>query len=249
MRALLLLCVPALAAAQPAKPVPPAPTPAQALAKVEATYAKATTITGTFTQTALNTTFGTTRVSGGTFAIAKPDKLRFEYVSKKKKLDKIFLFDGATLWYEEPLNRTVTKASASASDMPAALAFLVNPGQLARSFAIAAPADPGHLVPGSVVLELTPKQTSVSVAKIELVADPATWTVARSIVYAPSGDKTTYDLSAVDLAAKLPADRFAYAPPKGYRVRVEQPAAPAKSGTPADPKSPKKSPAAPPKRP
>lgn len=241
MRALLALCIPALAAAQPAPK--PAPTPAQALAKIEATYAKATAIRGEFTQIALNATFGTTTLSGGTFELAKPDKIRFDYVSKKKKLDKIFLFDGTTLWYEQPLNRRVTKTTASASDIPAAIAFLTNPGQLAKDFTIAAPANKNHLVPGAVVLELTPKQPSASYAMIQLVVDPATWTVPRSIVYVPSGDTTTYELSNLDLAAKLAPDRFTYTPPKGYAVTV----APAPKAPVAPPKPP--APTTPPKRP
>ncbi len=240
MRALLLLCIPALAAAQPAPPTAPGPTPAQALAKIEATYAKATAITGDFSQSVLNATFGTTTPSGGTFALAKPDKLRFDYVNKKKKPDKTFLFDGTTFWYVDLLNRRATKSTASASAIPAALAFLTNPAQLAKDFTIAAPANQSQLVAGSVVLELTPKQPSASYAKIQLVVDPATWTVPRSIVYAPSGDTTTYALSNLDLAAKVAPDRFTFTPPKSYAVTT----APAEPATPAT-----KAPATPPKRP
>lgn len=218
--ALVLLCVPALAAAQPSSST----TPAQALAKIEATYAKATEISGSFTQIQLNATFGLTTLAEGTFEIARPDKLRFDYFNKKKKLDKIFLFDGTTLWWEQTLNRTVTKTTASTSEIPAALAFLANPGQLAKDFTVGPPANKSHLVPGSIVLELTPKQPSAAYTAIQLVVEPATWTVPRSIVYAPSGDTMTYELRDVNLAAKLAPARFAYTPPKGFQVKAPKPA-------------------------
>ncbi len=235
-RAVLALLVPTLAAAQPA-----APTPAQSLAKVEATYAKATEIAGSFTQIQLNATFGTTTLSGGTFEVAKPDKLRFDYVNKKQKPDKSFVFDGTTLWIEVPMNRRVTKTAASTSALPAAIGFLANPGQLAKDFTIAAPANKNHLVPGNIVLELTPKQPSAVYKAIQLVIDPATWTVPRSIVYAPSGDSMTYELVGVNLAAKLPANRFAYVAPKGYQVVIV--------GSSATPATRPKPPTTPPKRP
>ena len=228
--ALLALLVPSFAAAQHSGLNL---TPAQSLAKVEATYVKATQMKGEFTQIVLNATFGTTELSGGTFEVAKPDKLRFDYVNKKTKPDKSFVFDGTSLWYEETLNRKVRKTAASTSALPSAIAFLTNPGQLATDFTIAAPANKNHLVPGAIVLELTPKQASATYAMIQLVVDPSTWTVPRSIVYAPSGDSTTYELRNVDLAAKLPADRFAYVPPKGFDVVTvkapkTKPTAPAK---------------------
>ena len=164
---------------------------------------------------------------------SKPDKVRFDYVNKKQKPDKSFVFDGTTLWYEETLNRKVTKTAASTSALPSAVAFLTNPGQLANDFTVAAPANKHHLVPGAIVLELTPKQPSATYAMIQLVVDPTTWTVPRSIVYAPGGDSTTYELRSVNLAAKLPADRFVYVVTKGYQVQTvaaptTKPTAPAK---------------------
>ncbi|MEO7092379.1 MAG: outer membrane lipoprotein carrier protein LolA [Polyangiales bacterium] len=210
---LALLLVPSIAAAQVA-----APAPAATLAKVEATYAKATAMAGEFTQITLNTTFGTTEMSHGTFEVAKPDKLRFDYVNKKQKPDKSFVFDGTTLWLEQPMNRRVTKTAASTSTLPSAIGFLASPGQLAKDFTIGAPANKSHLVAGKVVLELTPKQPSAAYKMIQLVVDPTTWTVPRSIVYAPSGDSVTYELVRVNLDAKLAADRFAYVVPKGYEL-------------------------------
>lgn len=206
-------------------------TPAQALVKVEATYANATEISGSFTQIQLNATFGTTELSGGTFEVAKPDKIRFDYVTKKQKPDKSFVFDGSTLWYQQTLNRKVTKTAAKTSALPSAIAFLASPGAIAKDFTIAAPANKNHLVPGAIVLELTPKQPSAAYATIELVVDPSTWTVPRSIVYAPSGDAMTYELTNVNLAAKLAPDRFVYTPPKGYAV-VTVPAKPTASSKP-----------------
>lgn len=219
--ALVAIVVVSATALKPAVAQPSASklTPAQALSKVEDTYAKATAVSGAFAQTVVNQAYGTTTTSSGTFEVSRPDKLRFDYL-KGKKLDRAFIFDGKTLWIDTPKNLEVMKQAATGSSLPAALAFLGAKGALAKDFTIAAPASPNNLVPGAIVLELTPKQPSASYASVRLVLDPTTWTVTRSIVTAPSGDTQTFELTKVDLAAKLDAKRFTFvvADHKNYKV-------------------------------
>jgi outer membrane lipoprotein-sorting protein len=204
--ALLALLAPAIAMATPAVLKL---TPAQTLAKVEATYRDAKQISGAFAQTETNKTFGTVKTSAGTFAIVRPDKLRLDYV-RSDKLDRAFIFDGKTLWIDEPRNSEVKMTPATSSDLPTTLAFLTGTGTLAKAFTVAAPKDANDLVPGAIVLELVPKQPSASYTRLQLVVDPTSWTVTRSLVTAASGNTTSFQLTKIDLAAKLDAKRFTW---------------------------------------
>lgn len=97
--AFALVLAPGLAAAQ---------TSGEVLANIDATYAGAKQVSASFTQTVVNTTFGTTTVSTGEVYV-RPGKMRWDYKTKKKALDKSFIFDGTTLWVVEPANRQVLK--------------------------------------------------------------------------------------------------------------------------------------------
>lgn len=184
--------------------------PADIVAKVEATYKDAASVTATFTKTQVNATFGTTTVSTGTVAFQRPGKMAWEFVDKKKKRDNEFLFDGTAGWMIKHKNKEVLQQAMSASDLPAVVAFLAGAGSLAKDFTIATPTDKSLLVPGANVVELRPKAPSASYKSMLLVIDPTTWTVTRTVVLAPSGEKTTYELTNVDTKAKLDAKRFTF---------------------------------------
>lgn len=222
--ALITLAIPAVAAAQPAGP-PIRLSPADALAKVEATYVSAKQVQGAFVQTVHNQTFGKNSVSRGTFYVTRPDKLRWDY-GTPSKLVRSFIFDGKTLWVVEPAKREVITYQTQTSTMPAAISFLTGAGSLAKEFTVRAPSDKGALVPGAVVLELVPNQPSAQYKQLRLVVDPQTWTVSRSIVTAPGGDVETFELSSVDLTAKLAPKVFEFSPKSvpGYKI-IAAPAA------------------------
>jgi len=218
--ALAVILVPGLAAAQPASAKLTAP---EVLAKVDATYAGAKQLSATFTQTVVNTTFGTTTVSTGTVSVARPGKMRWDYASKnKKKTDgKSFIFDGTTLWALEPANTKVYKHTVVAGTMPAAIAFLTGGGSLTKEFIASAPKDKNQLVPGASVVELTPKQPSAQYKQLLLVIDPTTWTVARSIVTDSQGHSNTFEFAAVDFKARHAAGTFTFDPKTKPTWKVE----------------------------
>jgi outer membrane lipoprotein-sorting protein len=210
MRALIVLvALPAIAAAQPK----PQLTPAQALAKIEATYKKQTDLTASFTQTVTYAINDKTTKSTGTLFLAKPDKARFDYV-KKAKSDKTILFDGSTLWLVEPANLKITKQDARGSALPALFRFFTGTGSLTTEFALGTPA-PKQLVPGAIVLELLPKQPSAQYKELYLVVDPTTWTVTRATVINSSGDVNTFELANVE-TGRIKPEVFALDPKKSY---------------------------------
>ncbi|MGE0404454.1 MAG: outer membrane lipoprotein carrier protein LolA [Kofleriaceae bacterium] len=209
MRALIGIALVALVAT-PARAQPATVTPAQAAAKVEATYKDAASVTASFTKTQVNATFGMTTITSGTVAFQRPGKMAWDFVDKKKQRDNEFLFDGKDGWMIRHKNKEAVQQSMSATDLPAVIAFLAGSGSLTKDFAIAAPKDKNQLVPGAVVIELTPKAPSASFTSVLLVIDPTSWTVTRSIVFVPSGDQTTYAFANVDTKAKLDAKRFTF---------------------------------------
>lgn len=191
--ALVALFVPVLAHAQPAKPKP-VPTAAQVLAGVEATYKSTTELTATFDESVTNPIYGTTAKSTGELFAAKPDKMRWDY-KKRDKLFKWILYDGTTLWIVEPSKLEVTKIPASASSVPAQLAFFTGNGTLAQTFGVA-------FASGSTTtLELTPKQPSAAYAKLVLDVDPSTAQVAKTTVTNSSGVTTTIAFTNVKLVS------------------------------------------------
>lgn len=232
--ALAVILAPGLAAAQPA---PAKLSATEVLAKVDATYAGAKQLSATFTQTVVNTTFGTTTVSTGKLNVARPDKMRWDYMTKKNALDKAFIFDGTTLWVVEPANKKVLQHTVVSDTLPAAISFLTGGGTLTKEFVASGPKDKGQLVPGASVIELTPRRPSAQYKKLLLVIDPTSWTVAQSIVTDTSGHTNTFDFTAVNLNARHNPSIFQFSPqrfPTFQVVRVGQPAA-----VPAAPSAPK----------
>ncbi|HEY4180121.1 MAG TPA: outer membrane lipoprotein carrier protein LolA [Kofleriaceae bacterium] len=187
-------------------------TPQQAVDKVEATYATAKGVTAKLDQTVVNTTMGQTTTSKATL-VEDHGKFAADYTNKKDKLDKSFLFDGKDLWYVEHLGLKATQGPVSGNALPAVLTLLAGQkGAVAKEFTIAAPKNPSSLVPGGVVVELTPKTSSATYKVVDVVIDPSKWTVTRTIVTDPQGNTTTYDLSNVDLNAKIDAKKFTFDP-------------------------------------
>ena len=219
--ALIALLVPAIAHAQPAKP---APTAAQVLANVEATYKQATQLTATFAQSVTNPTWGgKPSKSTGTLSAARPDKLRWDYLKTGGKPGKFIVFDGKTLWIVEASKTVITKIPAQATNAPASLAFFVGAGTLAKTFNVA-------FAKGSTTtLQLTPKQPSAQYAQLELVVDPATWQVTKTTVTNSSGETNAIELSQVNLKASIAPSQFRFDPASypDFKVEVVTPPKPA----------------------
>lgn len=202
MRALLLVALTATTAA--ADPT---------LDKIEAVYAKAKQVTGAFTKKVVNKTFGKEDVSQGTFAVERPDKLRFDFVDKKAKPRSTWIFDGATGRLIDHMNKKVEQRAMRASDLPSAVVFLTGKkGVLAQTHAVTT---------SGTTVTLTPNKPQAAYGKIELVFDPATHQVTRTIVSVPDLGPTTYEFSKVNLAAKLPAGVFAFDPKKHPNYAVK----------------------------
>src|SRR5512140_1952771 len=80
--------------------------------KVQKFYAEITHVTASFRQAVTNETFGSTKTSDGTVGIAKPGKMRWDYLEKKGtavKVKKSFISNGQNLYVVEHDNMQVVK--------------------------------------------------------------------------------------------------------------------------------------------
>jgi outer membrane lipoprotein-sorting protein len=212
MRAVLAIAAviaPAIASAQPTKPIPAA----DALAKIEAAYKQPKQLTAQVEQSVFNEAMGTTATSKGTVYIVKPDKMNWEYVDKKGKQSRRFVFDGKLLWAIEPQNLQAYMREPKTSALPGVVGFFLGGGTLSKEFTVAYPkATSKHVVPGGTTLLLTPKQTNAEYSEIYLVADPTSWTVTRVTTVNSSGVATTYVFRNIDTKTAIDAAKFVWDP-------------------------------------
>jgi chaperone LolA len=200
----LLICVllattPALAdGKKPAKAKPP-----QLLVEMQASYAKAQHLVGSFTQT-ITRQIGKPDLSTGTLYLARPDKMRWEYIDKKGKPKRDMIYDGKTLWSVEHQNTKIYQYTTVSPTLPAAVSFLTSGDKLTDEFTVTSPA--------ADTLELVPKQVSAKVKKLTFVVDPKTKQVVRSIVLDHNDDTNTFEFTKVDLATKPDAKKFQFSP-------------------------------------
>jgi outer membrane lipoprotein-sorting protein len=187
------------------------------LAKIEGAYANATQVEGNFTKTVVNKTFNNKVVTQGTFAAERPSKIAFDFLDKKNQPANSFKYDGKTGWMIKQQNLEAIRQDLAASDLPAAISFLTGKkGELAKTHEVTSTASS---------VTLTPNKPQAAYSKIELVFDPKTYTVTKSIVSAPEGD-ITYEYSGVNLAAKVAPERFTFDPKKHPTFKISTPRKP-----------------------
>jgi chaperone LolA len=158
---------------------------------VQASYAKVQHLQGTFAQRTFNATFGKETESRGKLYLARPDRMRWDYVDNKDKPKRSMIFDGKTLWGVEPANQKVYKHTVVDATLPAAISFL-NGGKLDAKFKVSSPS--------ADTLELVPKQADAGIKKLTFVIDPKTKRVVKSIVVNHNDDTNTFQFAMVEKA-------------------------------------------------
>jgi outer membrane lipoprotein carrier protein len=170
-----------------------APTADQALAGVQKFYAGIEHVKAKFRQEVKNATFGRTDVSDGMLYIAKPGKMRWDYVAKKTKktkaatIAKSFISNGNYLYVVDNENKQIIKKDLQKNLLPTAVTFLYGKGDLAKDFTPALDASGTYGGKGDLVLALTPKASSAQYKKLFLVVDPS-YRVKESIIIDGAGN-------------------------------------------------------------
>ncbi len=190
--------------------------PADTLAKVQATYKNAGDVTAKFEQAYVDKVRGARKVESGEMWAKKDGKVRWSY---QKPVRKDFVFDGKQAYFYEPENSQVTVFDRfQDSPVASAMRFLWGQGDLVKSFTPAA-CDAKCIAGGDAVsILLTPKEPIAAVERIQLDTDSASGRVRRSIVVDPLGNRTEYVFKDLDLAAKVADAKFAFSIPAGVSV-------------------------------
>ena len=145
--------------------------------------------------------------------LAKPNRFRFDYVSKKNIATKSFIFDGTILWVIDVPNKQIIKSVVQANaTLPAAVSFLTGANNLTTLFNVALNTSGKFGRASTTVLELTPKQTSAQFKQLFFVVDPATWTVEESIVIDSSSNTQDITFANPDFKSVIKPTLFQVSP-------------------------------------
>jgi outer membrane lipoprotein carrier protein len=192
-------------------------TAAEVAAQVQAFYDQTTTVRTAFTQAHYDRIYRRTTRSRGLLTIARPGKLRFDYLGGDGK---VVVSDGHLLTVYEPDDdggpgqylQTPVREDASS-----ALGFLTGESRLDRDFRFRL-RDASALGWDGYVLELTPIRSQPSYRRVLLFVDPRVpGVVRRVLVLDHDGNLNRFDFQRMRFNRAVAADRFAFTPPVGAR--------------------------------
>jgi outer membrane lipoprotein carrier protein len=217
----------AKAAPAPAPAAATAITAAQAVADVQKFYAGIKQVTAKFRQSVTNNTFGSTKTSDGTVWLAKPGKMRWDYVETKKvgaakkvQVKKSFISNGSYLYVVEHDNKQVVKKNLQNDLMPVAVTFLYGKGNLSAEFNPEIDKSNKYGAKGDIVLKLTPKQPSAQYKNLILVVAPDNYRVKQSVIIDSSNNVNQFQFFEPDFEKAVEAKSFEFdeRSVKNYRV-------------------------------
>ena len=223
-----------VAATAAAAPTTPA-SAADVVDRVQQFYAGIKQVTASFRQAVTNDTFGSTKTSDGTVWIAKPGKMRWDYLEKKDvdtevdgkpakktevKVKKSFISNGKSLYVVEHDNKQVVKKSLQQDLMPVAVSFLYGKGNLKAEFNPELDTTGRYGEKDDIVLKLAPKQPSAQYKNLYLVVSRADFHVSQSIIVDSSNNVNHFRFYRPDFqtAVKDAYFEFDERSVKNYRV-------------------------------
>lgn len=191
--------------------------------KVQDFYAGIKQVTAQFRQTVTNATFGSNKTSDGTVWLAKPGKMRWDYVDKKKgktQVTKSFISNGKYLYVVEHGNKQVVKKNLENDLMPVAVTFLYGKGNLAAEFNPEIDTSGKYGAKGDIVLKLTPKQPSAQYKNLYLVVAPDNFRVKQSVIIDSSNNMNQFQFFAPDFEKAMKDSIFEFdeRSVKNYRI-------------------------------
>ena len=204
---LLALAVPA------ALPAAPSPTLDEVVRGVESAYGKMIDLKGDFTQSALNKSLNQTIDARGTVYLKKGGKLRWEFADPTPQQ---IVSDGKTLWVYTPALNQVNVGPAPEALAGPAGSFLAGLGRLREHFGVRFlnPAEPRDR-DGNVVLDLVPKVSLPTMARLVLSFDPRSWEVRRGVIYDQFENTVTMQFRKPVVNGGLADSLFTFVAPKG----------------------------------
>lgn len=205
----------------------PAPSATQILHAIEARYHRAQTLKAIFYERYSDGTAGGGSAESGIVYFSQPGRMRWEYQSPEQKL---FVVDGANVWFYVPADRTVSRAKVKdSSDWRTPLALLTGKSDLSklcRSIEIVDaakaenPEDRPTAAPNTV-LRCVPRRESADadqdIREVLLESDPEAHLV-RLIIRQPGNLETEFRFGNWEENLPIAETMFHFAPPPGVTV-------------------------------
>ena len=166
---------------------------------------------------------GPERVESGTLWLKKPRKMRWEYRSPNEKL---FVSDGAAVWFYLPAERQLRQTSLrKLDDVRSPIAFLLGKTKLENELrGLSKIVDQAPLVPGNTLLRGVPRgvisQSGVSqsaVSEVELEITPSDQ-IVRIVLIEADGATTEFRFAGWKENLELSDSRFQFTPPPGVET-------------------------------
>ncbi len=179
--------------------------------KVQKFYTEMKDFQARFEQIYTDQAAGKETSSGGRVFFKKPGKMRWDYLTADKKLQKVLVSNGADFTIYEAEHNQFYRQSLGDSKLPTALRFLMGDGDIKVEFNAALKPKSNN---GDLRLELTPKKDEGKYKKLVFVVDPATYSVKETIVYDPYGNTNRIVFHKPLLNKSLPDSGFDFSPPK-----------------------------------
>jgi outer membrane lipoprotein carrier protein len=215
---LALYAIAGAAAAAPAAPSPAASKPEalpQVIQRLQKRYESASDYRAKFTQKYTYAATGRERTSTGELLVKKPGRMRWNYEAPEPQM---YLASEGTLWVYEPEAKQAFRQDLKASQLPAAVSFLMGKGKLSDEFDISLAKELPYGEPADHRLALKPKQPQSTFKAIYLVVDPKTYLVRQSVLINTQGDVNAIAFSEVKINTKLADSLFKWTEPPGVRV-------------------------------
>lgn len=196
----------------------PARSAAHVASEVQTFYDQTRTVETAFTQAYYDRVYQRTTRSRGVLTIARPGKLRFDYLGGDGK---VVVSDGRTLTVYEPGDGAGQYAQSAVSDesIPSSLGFLTGQARLDRDFTFRL-VDPARFGWDGYVLELRPRRAEPAYRRMFMfVGDDArvAGVVQRVLVQDHDGNLNRFDFRRMRFNQSVSAGRFAFTPPAGAR--------------------------------
>jgi outer membrane lipoprotein carrier protein len=191
----------------------PSPSLEDVVRGLEGAYGRINDLKAEFSQNAFNKSLNQTIPAVGAVYLKKGGKVRWTYTQPTPQE---IVSDGKTLWVYTPTLNQVNVAPAPEALAGPAGSFLVGLGKLREHFGVRFlnPSQPRDR-DGNVVLDLTPKQSLPTLARLILSLDPKTWEVRKAVVYDQFENTVTMRFTKMALNTGLADSFFTFTPPKG----------------------------------
>lgn len=197
------------------------PTGEQVLAEIQHRYQTTNDLEATFIQEYVGKVMKSVQRSEGKVYFKKKGMMRWDYKSPNQKL----ISNGQTLWFFQPDDNQVFVSEVSkVVGERTPLAFLAGEGDLRREFDLTGFNESLSAAEGHWVLELIPKESTATLAKLVLTVDKRNFYVQQADVVDGLGNVTRTRFLNIKTNLSLPDSLFHFTVPPGVEVlRMQEP--------------------------